>query len=304
MSTAAHPLASLPRRSSLGRAHGPRALIAAVALAAGCGGTGVAVDATPTAIDAPTGPPTRALVDRPDQVTGPQIHVFYVVPADGVDRQLDVDGSLVRTVSAWNGWLAARSGGPRFRLDLADGALDITFVRLAATDATIAAEGVFVRDRLERDLADRGLLASTKLAAVYYDGTSTVACGGGPWPPTLVGKVAALYLRGLPDGPLPCVGNPLSSDGVRVGYLEFAMLHEVFHALGAAPACAPHQTASGHTSDGPTDLMYAGAEVWLPGELDRGRDDYWGHGRVDCLDVARSALLDPTPAGATLPPGW
>ena len=280
-----------------------RSVLASLLLmATACGGgtNGVSVDARPVDASAPV----RATSDRPDDVSGAQIHVFYVLPADGTDRHLDTDGTLARTVQAWSGWFATRAGGPRLRLDTAGGALDITFVRLTSTEAAIAGEGVFARDRLERELAAAGLLSPTKIAAVYYDGLNTVACGGGPWPPDLVGKVAALYLDGRPPGAPPCKDNPLSPDGVQSGYLELAMLHEIFHTLGAAPACAPHQTRSGHTSDAPTDLMYAGDAPWTPSVLDVGHDDYWQHGRADCLDVARSAFLEPTPPGAQLPPGW
>jgi hypothetical protein len=77
------------------------------------------------------------------------------------------------------------------------------------------------------------------------------------------------------------------------------------HAMGAVPACAPNFTLAGHSSDSPTDLMYAGPQPWQPSVLDPGHDDYFGHGRSDCLDVARSGYLLGNPAvalpGETLP---
>ena len=87
-------------------------------------------------------------------------------------------------------------------------------------------------------------------------------------------------------------------------YLEFAMLHELLHALGMTPACAPNHHRAGHTSDSNTDLMYAGDQPWFPSVLDLGNDDYWRHGNGDCVDLADSAFLDPTPADASLPLGW
>jgi len=278
--------------------------------AAGCGNPVTAIpdaaisDAAPDAVDLDLQVPGRSGVDRPDDDPAPQVHVLYVVAADGLDRRLDIDGTLARTVAAWNGWLAGQTGGTRLRLDTAGGALDVTFARLPSTSAQLSAEGPYIRDRIERELAGKGLIKPTKLAAVYYDSPAPLSCGGGPWPPVLVGKVAALYLRGAPLGAPTCDSNPLSPDGVATGYLEFAMLHEVFHALGGAPACAPSHTMAGHVSDSPTDLMYAGAEAWRPSVLDVNHDDYWGHGRIDCLDLARSALLAPTPATPVLPAGW
>jgi Ca2+-binding RTX toxin-like protein len=64
------------------------------------------------------------------------------------------------------------------------------------------------------------------------------------------------------------------------------------HTLGYVPSCAPHHTRAGHTSDRRTDLLYAGDEPWQPSVLDFGLDDYYGTGRIDCLDFARSALLE------------
>jgi hypothetical protein len=61
---------------------------------------------------------------------------------------------------------------------------------------------------------------------------------------------------------------------------------------------------SGHVSDSPTDLMYAGDQPWQPSVLDFGKDDYFQHKNAGCLDLAKSAFLDPLPAGAEPPPGW
>jgi len=48
---------------------------------------------------------------------------------------------------------------------------------------------------------------------------------------------------------------------------------------------------SGHVSDDPTDLKYAGTQPWQPSKLDVGRDDYHGHGKAGCLDLQTSAYL-------------
>jgi hypothetical protein len=49
--------------------------------------------------------------------------------------------------------------------------------------------------------------------------------------------------------------------------------------------------------------MYAGDLPWTPSQLDVGRDDYYGHAGA-CADLARSALMAPTPADPWLPAGW
>jgi len=82
------------------------------------------------------------------------------------------------------------------------------------------------------------------------------------------------------------------------------MLHEIMHTLGFAARGAPHHTQSGHVSENPTDLMYAGDAAWQPSALDVGHDDYYLTGRTDILDLSRSVFLDPLPLDPTPPPGW
>jgi hypothetical protein len=240
----------------------------------------------------------RATIDRPDDVTGAQIHVIYALPSDGTDRTLDQGGTLDGSVASWNAWVAAQTGGRTFRLDTSNGLLDITFVRVAETDAQIEAHGVYARDELERQLHGLGFNQPQKIYTVYYDGRHSFTCGDGPWPPDLPGNVVALYLHGLYGGPRPCDANPWGSAS-RPGYLEFAMVHEVMHALGFVPTCAPHHTRRGHVSDSPSDLMYAGAAPWSPTTLDVGHDDYYNAHIPGCPDISDSPYLEHIPSFST-----
>lgn len=249
--------------------------------------------------------PGRAILDRPDDVSGYQVHVMYVVPSDGVDRQLDLNGSLANSVLSFQGWLAEQTGGTRLRFDTYQSALDVTFHRLSQSDATLAAYGAYVRDQVESGIHTAGFNEPNKLYAVYYDGTSNTACGGAAWPPALLGNAAVLYLQGLPNEPVPCNGAQFAaSPTAPPEYLEFSMLHEIFHTLGAAPTCAARHVLQGHVGDSNTDLMYSGPLPWYPSVLDFGRDDYWGHNNPNCLDLSKSVFLDPLPIDASTPPGW
>jgi hypothetical protein len=245
----------------------------------------------------------RATADRPDEARGPQLHVVYAVPSDGADRGLDTSGAIESSVASFQRWLAGQTGGATLRQDTFQGSLDVTFARLPRTDAEIAARGAFVRDELEQLLRNAGLIVEDKLYAVYYDGSSTHSCGGGAWPPALRGAVGAMYLRGRPPGAPACDTNELAAPGAAPGYLDYAMLHELFHTLGAVPTCAPHHHSAGHVSDRPDDIMWSGPAPWqIPGLLDPGRDDYYGHGRADCFDLARSPYLTSNPPPEP-PPG-
>ena len=237
----------------------------------------------------------RVEIDRKDEASGNQVHVMYVLPADGVDRLLDLDGTLQNTVGSFQNWLAGQTNGRNLRMDTFEGELDITFVRLTRTDAVMANYGRFVRDTIEKDLAQIDFNSPNKIYAVYYDGSHNFTCGGGAWPPDLPGLVGALYLQGTPPGATPCNSNPFaSSPTTPPGYLEFAMLHEIMHVMGFIDMNAPNHTLRGHVSDSPTDLMYAGSLPWAPSVLDFGGDDYFGSDvPAGILNFAASPFLIP-----------
>lgn len=262
------------------------------------------------AAPAPAPAAERSSIDRPDDFPPrtQQIHVMYVVAADGTDRQYDVSGAIETSVGAAQAWMAGQTGGKAFRLDTSGGVLDITFIRLASTDAALAARGLYVRDQLESELRARGFADPFKLYGVFYDGTARDVCGGASWPPSKTGHLMAMYLQGQYSDPafLDCDQNPFAVAGGAPGYRELSFLHELIHTTGSVPSCAPHFGAAGHTNDNPGDLMYAGSAPWVPTALDPGHDDYFGHGRPDCLDLARSGYLAGNPTvplpGERLPP--
>ena len=238
----------------------------------------------------------RSTADRLDEVRGPQIHFVYAVPADGADGRLDETGMLEGSVGSFHAWVAAETGGPNLRLDTYQGSLDVSFFRLTATDAAVAARGAFVREAVEGELRAAGFNRPDRLYAVYYDGSSTHACGGAFWPPQLNGNAVVMYLRGRPPGAVPCEQNGFAAASAPPTYWEYAMLHDILHGLGMVATCAPHHHLAGHVSDYSNDLMWAGNQPWrFPARLDIGRDDYYGHGRSDCADLSRSPYLTSNP---------
>jgi len=67
----------------------------------------------------------------------------------------------------------------------------------------------------------------------------------------------------------------------------YLLAHEVTHALGAVPACAPHEGNGGHVIDDPRDVLYAGPDArdWDHLMLDPGHDDYYRHNIPNCPDI-------------------
>ncbi|MBX3158108.1 MAG: hypothetical protein KF773_19220 [Deltaproteobacteria bacterium] len=306
------------------------------ALVFACGGDPPGeVDARPIGPDAdlgtdiaavPEGCTTeRATEDRPDDHRYDQIRVLYVTSADGPDLGHDTSGKICNSIRAVATWFHEQSGA-YLRFDTAGGLVDIGFLRLARTDAemagsdpsntSVATGHAFVRERIEQGL---GLLAPNKMYAVFYEGTSVYACGGGPWPPLLVGRVGAIYLQATPTGVATPCGDvyPWGQGDLVPHYVDYAVLHELVHGLGLAPATAPHQHTTGHVYDAAApqpnrDLMYSerpgmpdppwGTE--LPGGLilDIGDDDYFN--APTPFDLASSSIIAPLSPFAHRPPGW
>jgi len=316
-----------------------RALIVIACLAA-CGdddGSGVAPDARPD-VDANQGmdmlavPPGcvtgRTLGDRPDDYGFDQIRVMYVVPSDLPDGALDTNGQICNSARAFATWFHAQTQQSYLRFDTQGGLIDIGFVRVTKTDAqmrgndpnntSVATGTAFVRNRIELELDAMGLIVQNKLYAVYYDGTSVYACGGGAYPPLIEDRVGAMYLGGMPPGVTTRCGDtlPWGLASLVPHYVDYGMLHELVHSLGFVPQGAPNQHAQGHVFDTTAaqpnhDLMYSprttsdpywGTED--PGGLviDINRDDYYTISPA--LDLATSSLIAPLPDGATRPVGW
>jgi hypothetical protein len=208
-------------------------------------------------------------------------------------------------VSAMQKWFLSQTGS-RLRIQP-----EIGTVVLNETGVQIAAHGVHVRDRIENLLREMGLIHAFTLYAVWYDGVSNHACGGGAWPHGVApppneqvpGHLAALYLQGAFDN-VDCAADAFSSDGETPAINEFKMLHEILHTMGIVSPAAPHHVRRGHVGDDEHDLMYAGDRIWRPSVIDAGHDDYFQTGRDDIIDLSRSVWLDPSPPNAQPPPGW
>ncbi len=266
----------------------------------------------------------RSEVDRPDDSDLDQIRALYVVTSDGPDFAHDTDGSICNSIRAAATWFHDQTG-QFLRFDTEDGALDIGFVKLAIPDAvmhgtdpgnhSIDLGHAFVRDRIERELTT----ASNKLYAVFYEGTSSYACGAGAYPPLIPGRVGAMYLRAMPPGVTePCGDSyPWGQPSLVPDYVDYAMLHELVHSLGFVVESSPHQHTTGHVFDidqpePNRDLMYSPRlgmpdPFWATNDpdgllIDLGNDDYWGTGNAN--DLSTSSLIAPLPAAAHRPAGW
>ncbi len=205
----------------------------------------------------------RATADRPDDVSGPQVHFLYVLPADGVDRAFDTGGQVAAMVGAAQRWLFSKTG-LSLKLDKYQGQLDVSFLRLQESGSSLAALGPRIADRIGEEIHGAGFGAGpdSKKYVAMYDGPSQ-GCGYANWPPVVPGNIAIVSV--------------LAACGPDTDYSVRAILHEVFHTFGEVPMSAPHQSGNGHVTDDPNDLMWGGSYV-APLEstvIDADHADYW-----------------------------
>jgi len=216
------------------------------------------------------------------------IHLIYALPSDGIDEKWDINGTIESIVASMQSWLRERAKVEGLRFDSKDGVLDITFIRLDQTINQIS-QSKITSIPLMAGLLKAGLDDPGKIYAVWY-----------PFPGS-AGDLNSIC------------GFQSAVDGVRFSFTYFErteepepnrcvnqhtiMLHELFHALNAVAPCAPNYMKQskvfrrGHVIDDPNDLMYGGDELGVMIELDKDRDDYFGHGLAGCTDVADSPFL-------------
>ena len=242
----------------------------------------------------------RTTVDRVDDIHGPQVHFLYVVPADGTDRELDTNGRLDASIARVQRWMVTQTQNLSLRIDTYQGAPDVTFVRLPHSDAQATSTNPWPIWVIGEDLVAAGFRDPQKVYAVFYDGRSSWACGGAKSP--ALPKLGAMYLQAWPtNDPQPCAAAPgFGSGDESPGYFEIGLLHEVLHAIGFAPPCAPHLTETDHVNDSPTDLMYhpdarsPAPWDWPRAVLDFNHDDYFGDRTPPgCPNLRNSPFLGP-----------
>lgn len=180
---------------------------------------------------------SRSLVNRPDDFTGPQVHVIYAVPKGGVDRQLDLTNRVPYSLAAINNWLQGQIGR-KVRFDTYQGELDITFAQLPKTNAVYDSDPAVKTWSIRFDLGQLGLNMDGKNLLVFYAGGNPTLCGESSIPTgPFAGQFSIVYAESCWTSPAP---TPTST----VAFSDWLPMHEMFHAFGAyhVPEVTPAQT--------------------------------------------------------------
>lgn len=219
---------------------------------------------------------TRNLADQPDAVRGLQVKPIYLVPSDGVDEYLDVNGRITEFLDEGNAFVE-REISKRFAIDrLADGSYDIGFVKsklsLADIYSTFNADSLWLRNVLNgTPFATPG--DNRKLYAIFVAGPGTDEfCGFADMP----GRHSINLTQGECTGP----------SGGLANYESLIWVHEVFHNLGV-----DHVEEScdlmGSTEDYDTEPCYRDQ----PQTIDNQRR-YYVNAKAAGVDILKSGVWE------------
>jgi hypothetical protein len=179
-------------------------------------------------------------------------------------------------------WYNRQTGGRHPLVERAHGRIAVHNLRLPVSVAHLHStkSGHNALDDVHRALARSHLADSHALVVAYVEGrgASLGECGVDG------GAVAVLWMHA-------CSGiYPTTHDRFPFGATYLAA-HEMTHALGAVPDCAPHSTGDGHVGDSPRDVLYEGPKPrdFAHLVLDYHHDDYYKTGRHSCYDIAHDA---------------
>jgi hypothetical protein len=203
-------------------------------------------------------------VRQPNHVT-----TYYALPQDvGVDPSLP--DAIRHDIGEAQQWFAGQTNGHELRIDNSGGDVTVQTKHLDLTTDDLKA----VPDAaglVANQFRHHGNLPNTILL-VFVPVNRGVECGKGS-----PEGVAVVWVGS-------CGGLVPVADGAWPAGVSTVIAHELMHALGAVPACAPHYADPGHV-DTRDDLMHSESTSNGVVELDPGHDDYYDTPYRDCPDL-------------------
>ena len=224
--------------------------------------------------------PGRFFEDQPDANDDYQFHFIYLIALDGKDTELDISGWLEKRLTTvnnkfekWSKKNKKSNGiGQKFKFDYRkDGKLDITFVRINISKKQID-EHDYPNDIVYRYLRAKGFDNPKKVYATFTGfkskrGNSDGGEGGVPY---MIIYTPAVKSYGQPD-------------------MDIVILHEMFHAQGAAYACGKRTYDGKHVKG--SDVLGSNK---VSTSIDSNNNTYYRHDIEGCPDLAKSVFVTPT----------
>jgi hypothetical protein len=205
------------------------------------------------------------------------VAVYYALP-QGVKPDPKMPDAIRHDISVAQSWFASQTNGRVLRIDETAGVVDVQTRQLTNQAAELAnrqdAPGL-VNDQFVPRSGERPDTISLVFIPVARNTVGdTTDCGA------TQGYTSIIWVGSC--GYQESINSAWPAGETKV------IAHELLHALGAVPPCAPHYGHDGHTVDNVDDIMYWNAERGPAPliELDPGHDDYYDTGNSKCFDVA------------------
>ena len=172
----------------------------------------------------------RSSIDRPDIVSGYQIHAVYVVPKNGVDLKLDTEGQINSWITSSNLFLQSQIGR-KLKFDLYAGGVDVTYLQSKYELSELCYSNCETLEKLSSELEERAGKSFRAKTTVFFfsDNLDQGSCGWASRP----GNIALVHNVFAPG----CSSQ-----------IAEAIAHEIFHTYGI-----------GHTCLSKVDLMLGGS---------------------------------------------
>ena len=229
--------------------------------------------------------PSRSLVDRADDLKGPQIHLIYLVPADGADRNWDTSGQFKIWIDSANNWLQGEVGR-KLRFDLFQGDPDVTYLKSKNTLAQL--QDLATSNEKSYDFLGtllREFFLQSPQTSNYLENPKTYMFVIGE---VIISKYCGLgytYSGGIVWTGGNCWNGPQDDTNFIYGMspVSAAIIHEAFHTYGVRHVC-----------DSGADLMWGvpdcpGSKPWARAIFDINRDDYFGFEKAG-TDVSKLTI--------------
>ena len=210
----------------------------------------------------------RSTIDRPDEVSGYQVHMVYVAVKGSGDYKLDINGQIDTWVKEANKWLQGRLGHSLI-FDTYQGTADVSFMQSSYSASDLCTGTCDGLSKLENEyqVENPAYNGSKTLFFVVGDRLSKSSCGWADTP----GHLAIMHDL-FSDG----CNSSINISETGISGPASTLIHELIHSYGinhqcfnssdimiGAPECAIDKETFGHVTT-TIDLPrkhYVGSEV-------------------------------------------
>ena len=223
----------------------------------------------------------RSLVDRPDEVTGYQVHLVYVVPTGSTDLNVDINGQIDSLVTEANSWLAAKLGH-KFIFDTFQGATDVTFLQSQYRVSELCRSDCEALTKLKNEFIaqNTNFNDSKTLLFVLGENLDTESCGWANY----ASNVALIH--NLTDTRSGCNWSTGKSK-TGLTHPAASIIHELIHTFGIHHVCMDNSDLMIGTPECTIDDSTYGS---VPITLDSKRSQYIGSDLAFGIDLLKMPI--------------